>query len=49
MEKAKGERDRYKGGLEKIMHEFESKEKEMIKNLSDRLKLSEKFVKTSQF
>jgi hypothetical protein len=31
------------------MIEYETKQKEMIKALSEKLKLSEKFVKTSQF
>jgi hypothetical protein len=49
MEKLNLDKTKYKAKLEKIMLECETKQKEMIKSLSDRLRLSEKFVRTSQF
>jgi len=49
MEKFKIERNKSKQHLEKYLMMYNIKEKDLIKNLADKLKLSEKFVKTLQF
>jgi hypothetical protein len=49
MEKSMKDKDRLKASLENIMQEFEIKKNKILKNLTDKLKLSEKFVKFSQF
>jgi hypothetical protein len=43
------DKDRLKVSLENIMQDFETRKKQILKNLTDKLKLSEKFVKFSQF
>lgn len=49
MEKNKIDKIKHKRLLEKTMLEYESIQKDLVKTLSDKLKLSEKFVRTSQF
>jgi hypothetical protein len=49
MEKYSDERSKMKLSLETIMNEYASKQTQMIKTLSDKLKLSEKFVRTSTY
>lgn len=49
MEKYKVDRNKSKEHLEKYLMMYNIKEKDLIKNLADKLKLSEKFVKTLQF
>ena len=49
MEKSRNDRNKQKSNLQKYLTMYEIKEKEQIKNLADKLKLSEKFSKTLQF
>ena len=48
-EKVKEEKMKIKSALENRLQDYELKQRELIKNLSDKLRLSEKFVKTSKF
>jgi len=47
--KKKDKKNRFQEILHQSMMEYETKQKDMIKILYEKLKLSEKFVKTSQF
>jgi len=49
MEKKLEEKDRNVKKLENTLTEYENKRKDMMKILTEKLRLSEKFVKTSQF
>ncbi len=49
MEKSLIDRDKQKISLENTMREYEFKKKYILKSLTDKLRLSEKFVKFSQF
>ena len=49
LEKINKEKESVKNNLETIMNESEKAKKELIKNLSQKLKLSAKFVSTSKY
>jgi hypothetical protein len=48
-EKIKEDKMKFKNALENKLQDYELRQRELIKNLSDKLRLSEKFVKTSKF
>jgi isopenicillin N synthase-like dioxygenase len=49
MENLKREKVKFKNGLEGYLKMYEIKENELLRHLAEKLKLSEKFVKSFQF